>query len=185
MKLTKTKRILSVLLLVGSFSYAESIEYTTYVTVQKSIPEYEEVVIREPYQDCWDEEVPVTVYDEPVSNYRQADTTAAAIIGGVAGGILGHQVVHSKKAKGAATIGGAILGTLAGQNMAAGGAYAQPPRRAYTRYESRRRCTTRYHKKHVREFRGYRNVARYKGRKIVKYSDRPLKRIPLTVIVRY
>ena len=171
-------------LLAASLLHAESIEYTTYVRVTKSTPVYETVVEREPYQECWTQRVPVTTYEQPQRYYGSDDRTAAGIIGGVAGGILGHQIVHSRRAKGAATIGGAILGTLAGQNMARGHRYREPAR-AVTHYESRRECTTRYEEKRVREFRGYRNVGWYKGKKIVKISDRKLRRIPVTVTISY
>jgi uncharacterized protein YcfJ len=175
--------LLGMVALVGSM-HAESIEYTTWVKVQKSVPEYERVTQREPYEECWTQRVPVTYTEGGRTVYREGDRTAAGIIGGVAGGILGHQIVHSRRAKGAATIGGAILGTLAGQNMAAGSRYREPAR-TYVRYETRRECSTRYETKRVREFRGYKNIAWYKGRKIVKYSDRPLKKIPLTVTISY
>lgn len=170
--------------MLASLLHAEVIEYQRYVKVTKSLPTYENVVVREPYQECWTQRVPVTVYDQPHSRYRQDDRTAAAIIGGVAGGILGHQLVHSRKAKGAATIGGAILGTLAGENAARRPHY-RAPSHAYTRYESHRECTTRYEEHTRREFRGYKNIGWYKGKKIVKYSDRPLKRIPITVTISY
>ncbi len=178
------KRWIALLLGMAVWGHAESIQYTTWVKVQKSLPEYETVLEREPYQECWTQRVPVTTYDAPQSSYREGDTTAAGIIGGVAGGILGHQIVHSRHAKGAATIGGAILGTLAGQNMARRQQYREPAR-AHVHYESRRECTTRYEEKQTREFRGYKNIAWYKGRKIVKYSDHPMKKIPLTVTISY
>ena len=173
------------LLCTGVWLHAESIEYTTWVKVRKSVPVYETVVEREPFQECWTQRVPVTYYEETQEYYDRGDATAAGIIGGVAGGILGHQIVHSRRAKGAATIGGAILGTLAGQNMARRPHYRRPARTQHVRYESRRECTTRYEEKRVREFRGYKNIAWYKGKKIVKYSDRPLKKIPLTVTITY
>ena len=181
----RNRRWIGSLLLLAVWGHAESIQYTTWVKVQKSTPAYETVIERQPYQECWTQRVPVTYYDEaPRSTYRQEDTTAAGIIGGVAGGILGHQIVHSRHAKGAATIGGAILGTLAGQNLARQPHYREPAR-AHVRYESRRECSTRYEEKRVREFRGYKNVAWYKGKKIVKYSDHPLKKILLTVTITY
>jgi uncharacterized protein YcfJ len=171
--------------------HAESIQYTTYVKVTKSIPEYETVIERTPTQECWTEEVPVTyyeTYDAPRSSYRQGgDTTAGAIIGGVTGGVLGHQIGKGR-GKDVATVAGAVLGTLAGQNMAKGNQqsyYEEPRRVAKTRYERKRRCTTRYTERKVRNFAGYKNIAYYKGKKIVKYSDRRLKRIPLTVTVTY
>ena len=185
----KKRFILAGLLAFGTL-YAESIQYTSYVTVTKSIPEYESVIERTPIEECWTERVPVTYYesyDAPRSSYQQNDTTAGAIIGGVTGGVLGHQIGKGR-GKDVATVAGAVLGTLAGQNMAQGNrqsAYQEPRRVARIRYENKRRCTTRYKEKRVRQFSGYRNIGYYKGKKIVKYSDRRLKKIPVTVTITY
>ncbi len=185
------KRWIIVPLLAALTLQAESIQYTTYVKVTKSVPEYETVIERTPHEECWTERVPVTyyeTYESPQSSYREGgDTTAGAIIGGVAGGVLGHQIGKGR-GKDVATVAGAVLGTLAGQNMAQGSRerYHKAPRRvAKTRYERKRRCTTRYTEREVRSFRGYKNIAWYKGKKIVKYSDRRLKKIPLTVTITY
>jgi len=177
--------------------YAGSIQYTAYARVTSSVPEYENVIERTPHEECWTEDVPVTyyeTYDAPqqysYSNPHRGDTTAGAIIGGVAGGVLGHQIGKGR-GKDVATVAGAVLGTLAGQNMAQGSrrggytAYSEPRRVAKTRYERKRRCNTTYTEREVRSFKGYKNIAWYKGKKIVKYSDRKLKRIPLTITVTY
>jgi len=180
-------------LLVSAYVHAESIQYTSYVKVTKSLPEYETVIEQKPIEECWTERVPVTyyeTYDQPQRYSAQnGDTTAGAIIGGVAGGVLGHQIGKGR-GKDVATVAGAVLGTLAGQNMATGNrprynAVQQPQRVARTRYENKRRCTTRYEEREVRTFKGYRNVGYYKGKKIIKYSDRRLKRIPVTVTITY
>ncbi len=163
--------------------FAESIQYTAYVKVTSSLPEYENAIESTPIQECWDERVPVTYYTQPQTAYRN-DNTAAAVIGGVAGGVLGHQIGKGR-GKDVATIGGAILGTLAGQNMANENQYATSQRVPHTRYETKRRCTTRYSEKRVRNFIGYKNVGYYKGKKIVKYSDRKLRKIPVTITISY
>jgi uncharacterized protein YcfJ len=171
------------MLLVASMLEAETMEYTIYAKVKKSIPEYERVIEQEPYEECWSEHVPVTYYEEQTTRYSHGDPTAAAVIGGVAGGVLGHQLIHGKS-RDAATIGGAILGTLVGQN-AVRRPNMRPAPQAYTRYETRQHCTTRYREHAVKEIRRYKNIAYYRGKKIVKYSDRPLKRIPLYITVSY
>jgi len=38
-------KVLGAVLLINTLLHAESIEYTTYVKVQKSVPAYEEVVV--------------------------------------------------------------------------------------------------------------------------------------------
>ncbi len=181
------KKIFIFLTLVGiSALQAQSQSYTIYVKVTSSVPEYENVIERTPIQECWNEQVPVTRYQD---SYRQTphrqDDTAAAVIGGVAGGILGHQIGKGR-GKDVATISGAILGTLAGQNMAVNNQpHRQNYQQAYTTYETKRRCTTHYRENHVRNFSGYKNVGYFRGKKIVKYSDHRLSRIPVTVTISY
>ncbi len=152
---------------------AGEIQYTEYVKVVSSEPAYEEVTEQVPYQECWDEQVPVQEYR------RSGDRTAGALIGGAAGGLLGHQISKGS-GKDVATIGGAILGTLVGSNLAEqNGGYAS------TRYVTRRRCTTKYRTHTEQRSMGYKNVGYYKGRKIVTYSDHRLRRIPVTVTISY
>ncbi len=181
------KKILIIIAVIGISSLqAQSQSYTTYVKVTSSLPEYENAVERTPIQECWDEQVPVTKYKQ---SYRQPqyrrDDTAAAVIGGVAGGILGHQIGKGR-GKDVATISGAILGTLAGQNMSVNNQpYRQSYQQAYTTYETKRHCSTHYRENHVRNFVGYKNVGYFRGKKIVKYSDHKLSRIPVTVTISY
>ncbi len=172
------KIALSIVLLgVCSLMQAEEIEYTTYVKVVSSEPAYERVVEQEPYEECWDERVPVREY----RGGGGGDTTAGAIIGGAAGGILGHQISKGS-GKDVATIGGAILGTLVGSNIASQGAQGGYET---TRYVTRRKCVTKYRSRTVNRSMGYKNIGYFKGRKIVKFSDRKLSRIPVTVTISY
>ncbi len=151
---------------------AESIRFSDSVPVIKSEPVYKVVTKRTPYQECWDEQVPVT---QGSSN----DDTIGALIGGVAGGILGHQV-GGGSGKTAATVGGAIIGTLVGKNLASRN--SNPPTTTYT---TQRKCVTKYNESEEEKFIGYKNVANYKGKTIIKYSQKPLNRIHLNVIVSY
>jgi len=169
------KRLVLILVLLGASLHAEQTSFTEYAQVVSSTPSYENVITRVPHQECYDEQVPVTYYD---GGYR--NDSGAAIVGGVIGGVLGHQI-GGGHGKDAATIGGAILGTFVGQNA------AQANQRVYqsSNYETRRRCTTKYTERTERKFMGYKNVAYYKGHKIVKYSDRALSSIPVTVTISY
>ncbi len=137
--------------------------------VQDSIPQYKIVTIRTPYQDCWDEEVPVKVND--------SDVMVGALIGGIAGGILGHQV-GGGSGKDVATVGGAFLGTIIGSKLAQN----QNPE---VRYQTQRRCVTKYDEKTTDRFINYKNIAYYNGQAIIRYSDRPLRKIRLRVSVNY
>ncbi len=156
---------------LGASLFADTISYNDTVRVIKSTPEYRTVTTRTPYQECWDEQV-------PVSSSNGASDNLGALIGGVAGGILGHQV-GGGSGKTAATVGGAIIGTLVGKNLSEN----QNP--GTTTYQTQRKCVTKYEERSSEKFVGYKNIANYRGKTIVKYSDRPLHRIRLHISVSY
>jgi len=162
------KRVLTLLTLgfVGSL-FAEVITFTKYVPVIKSVEVERYVTRRIPVEECWNEEVRV--------DRRDGDEIVGAIIGGAAGGILGHQIGKGS-GKTAATIGGAVIGTLVGEKLAS--------RDARPGYRYVRRCRTRYEEQERRVVE-YKNIARIMGREIVKYSDRPLRRIPVKITIEY
>ena len=162
------KKMIFAAVFAASALFAETFSWHDTVRVIRSEPVYRTVTIRTPSEECWNEEVPA---------YGNSDGTLGAVIGGAAGGILGHQIGRGG-GRDAATVGGAIIGTLVGKNLSTqnGGSPA---------YRTRRRCRTHYSEREERRFVGYKNVARYKGRRIVKYSDNPLKYIDVTVTVSY
>ncbi len=171
------KIVIVSLILATTILNAEQMSYVEHVNVSNATPSYENVITRVPHQECYDESVPVTYQS---GGYQQSDT-GAAIVGGILGGVLGHQI-GGGRGKDVATVGGAILGTFVGQNA------ARNNRQTYqstSSYETRRRCVTKYSERSERKFMGYKNVAYYKGRKIVKYSDRKLSTIPVTVTISY
>jgi uncharacterized protein YcfJ len=175
------KKSLAILAFTLSLS-AESITYTEYVNVRSSHAEYQNVSSNNPYQECYDKRVPVS-YSNNYNNLQYNDRVATSVIGGAIGGIIGHQIGRGK-GNDAATIGGAVLGTLMGSNIA----NAQRPYRPQhysSGYETRRECVTKYHTTQNREFVGYKNIGYYKGKKIVKYSDQRLSQIPVTVTISY
>ncbi|MDX1808820.1 MAG: glycine zipper 2TM domain-containing protein [Sulfurospirillaceae bacterium] len=149
--------------------FAESLSFEQSVRVIKSTPEYRTVTVRTPYQECWDEQVPVST--------SSGNDNVGALIGGVAGGILGHQV-GGGSGKTAATVGGAIIGTLVGKNLSEN-------QNTQTTYQNQRRCVTRYKEGTSEKFIGYKNIAKYKNQTIIKYSDSPLQYIRLIINVSY
>ncbi len=165
------KKIIGIILILSSFSLmADSISFNDSIPVINSEPIYKMVTTRTPYQECWNEQVPVSSGTN--------NGALGALIGGVAGGILGHQV-GGGGGKTAATVGGAIIGTLVGKNLSnnnSGGS---------TSYRTQRKCVTKYNEKEEEKFIGYKNIGNYKGKTIIKYSDRPLSRIRLRIIVNY
>ena len=147
----------------GSFSWQES------VPVVRSEPVYRYVTIRRPYEICQNRRVRVYQEDE-------GQVPVAALMGAVAGGVLGHQFGrgHGREA---ATIGGAVVGALGAANLV-----QNHPR---SRWENRRVCETRYEEHRERHLIHYKNIAWYQGRRIVKFSRHPLKRIRVNVRVSY
>ena len=163
---------------IGISLNAESFVITDRAEVVRSKPIYRNVVKRVPYQECWDEQVPVREYYNDGGN--SIDNNFGALIGGVAGGIIGHQI-GGGSGKTAATVGGAIIGTLVGKNLSRNGR-----RRSYVSgYKTERRCVTKYSESSDRVITRYKNIAYYNGRKIVKFSDRPLRFIRIRKIIEY
>lgn len=62
-----------------------------------------------PHQECWVEDVAVSAPPQERSN-------TGAVIGGVAGGIIGNQV-GGGRGRNAATLVGAVLGTITGERL--------------------------------------------------------------------
>jgi len=166
-------------LLVALTANAGSFTTTQYVKVEKSKPKYENIIRRTPYEECWDERVPVTRNNH--RRYSRQDGFGT-LIGGVAGGIIGNQVGKGR-GKTIATIGGALIGSLVGNNLSRrdynDNSYS------YTTYETRRKCATHYNERRERKFVGYKNIGFFKGHKIVSFSQEKLNYIPVTITVGY
>lgn len=172
------KILITALILGSSVLYAKQTTYTEYVEVTNSKPVYERVSTRVPYEECYEKSTPVTYYNRSGSS---SGLSGGAIVGGIVGGVLGHQI-GGGHGKDIATAGGAILGTLVGQNA------VRNDNRNYqsTRYETRRHCETRYtNTKSERRLSGYNNIAYYRGKKIVKFSSRRLSSIAVRVTLSY
>ena len=167
------------LILTAFTANAGSFTTIKYVKVIKSKPKYENVIRRTPYEECWDERVPVRR-----DGYRRHDNYDGfgTLIGGVAGGILGNQVGRGR-GKTVATIGGALIGSIVGNNLSRrdydDNSYS------YVTYETKRRCTTHYSEKIERKFVGYKNVGFLNGHKIVRFSQERLNYIPVTITESY
>ncbi len=159
------KMVVIAMMALVSQLFAEVVTFTKNVPVIRSIETSRYVVERRPIEECWNEEVPV----------EDRSDVVGAIIGGAAGGIIGHQIGKGS-GKTAATIGGAVLGTIVGKNIA--------ERDARPGYRIIKRCRTRYEERERRVVE-YKNYARVMGRQIVKYSDRPLRTIPVKVTIEY
>ncbi len=172
------KKIISLFLIFGFSSaiFADSFVINDKAEVIKSKPIYRNVTKRVPYQECWNEQVPVKSYYDQ----RRNSSPLGALIGGVAGGIIGHQI-GGGNGKTVATVGGAIIGTIVGNNLS-----RKENSNNYTNgYKTVRKCVTRYNESYDRVITRYKNIAYYHGIQIVKFSNRPLRYIHIKKIIEY
>ncbi|TJY60804.1 glycine zipper 2TM domain-containing protein [Sinimarinibacterium sp. CAU 1509] len=81
-----------------------------YAKVVSATPIYRSVRVNNPRQECWDDRGAYghTAYDDR-GNYAIAPDTAGALIGAIAGGVVGHQFGKGK-GRDAATVAGVLLG---------------------------------------------------------------------------
>ncbi len=146
---------------------AESFTFSEYVPVEKSQEIYRIVTKRVPYEECWEEKVPLN---------QQSNEGLGTLLGGVAGGILGNQVGKGS-GKTAATIGGAIVGSMVGRSLSQKNENSKE-------YKVVKRCRTKYQESKERIIE-YKNIAKFHGQEVVKYSSKPLEYIPIRVRVEY
>ncbi|MGB0954528.1 MAG: glycine zipper 2TM domain-containing protein [Panacagrimonas sp.] len=89
------------------------LEYAEVVSAQ---PKYRNVRVSEPRTECWDEAV--TANTNPLSaNQWLNQGTAGAVIGAIAGGVVGHQF-GGGSGQDVATIAGALIGAGLGHKVA-------------------------------------------------------------------
>ncbi len=168
----KFSYLLSAIILGSTALSAESFSTTEYLKVSKSIPLYSTINEEIPSEQCQD------VKEEISSGTQHADVVGA-LAGGAIGGVLGSNV-GGGRGKTAATVGGAVLGVLAGQNI--GSKYNTPQGDSYRVV---RKCQTVYTTRSSNVVSGYTNITKLKGQEIRIESDQPLKQIPVTVTYSY
>ena len=134
-----------------------------YVKVSHSEPIYSNITRTIPTEVCEDQQVAI---QQPSDN-----GIVGGILGAVVGGVLGHQV-GGGSGKVAATIGGAAVGTMMGQNATRTNGQVD--------YQTVRQCSTQYKTQNESIITGYINYAKFKGRDIAKSSNQPLKEIKVT-----
>jgi uncharacterized protein YcfJ len=170
-KITLILTSLALSLSASSFTKSEKIR------VVSTTPIYQTVVKKTPYQECWEEQISYRN-----QNYRASrhDNSLGTLIGGVAGGILGNQIGKGR-GKTVATVGGAIIGTIVGNNLSRDNHhYNAPPS-----YQTRQRCTTRYTESYEKKFVGYKHIAYFHGKKVVKVIPHKQKFITITKTFHY
>ena len=169
----KASYFLTAMILGSSVLSAESFSTTEYIKVSSSKPMYSTV----------NEDIPTEQCQDVKEQIQQGGTGNANIVGalagGAVGGLLGNQVGGGRGKK-VATVGGAVLGVLVGQNI--GSKYNTPQNDSYRVV---RKCETVYTTKSRNVISGYSNIANLKGQEIRIESDQPLKQIPVTVTYSY
>lgn len=141
--------------------------YTAWAKVVDVEPQYRTVRVSTPRRECYDEEV----YVERAGYQSHTGT----ILGGIVGGVLGHEVGGHHR--GPATAAGVLLGASVGRDL------GHRDRGGY--YATEERCATRrtYHEEERVD--GYRVTYLYGGRTHVTYTDvDPGERIRVNVAVR-
>lgn len=116
---TQTKSLVSVLAIVAAAPFAQAADYDDYAKVVSAVPQVEQ--INRPRQECRTEYVQVerqvAVQNPNVNqNANNARSPGGAIIGGLAGAIIGNQV-GGGNGRTAATAAGAIVGAIAGDRI--------------------------------------------------------------------
>jgi len=150
---------------------AKSLMLTTQkVNVIDSEPIYKDIIKRTPYQECWDEQIPI--------NSNNNNNNIGALIGGVTGGIIGHQVGKGN-GNTVATVGGAILGTLVGKNL------SNNNNNNVVNYKTVHKCINKYNETNEKIIIEYKNIAYYKNKRIIKYSNYPLQYIIVKQFIEY
>lgn len=110
-------------------------------------PIVERVRFSVPVEHCWTER------ERHVRG--GADRTAATLVGGAVGAVIGNRVTHGGKA---GTVAGAIAGAVVGSELAADG-------RREVRYRDVRRCEVRHEQRHERRVVAYRVTYEHRGRR--------------------
>lgn len=131
---------------------------------------------RNPYEQCWLEEVR---YNDRSSG-DSYDSPTGTIIGGIIGGALGNAVGHKKKNKQIGTAVGAILGATIGHDITR----ERSHRPSSPRYRQEERCETHYDIIRSEETIGYDVWYRYNGERFhTRMDEDPGKKIRVRVSV--
>jgi len=122
------------------------VAHTQYARVVSSQPIYRTVAVEVPMDSCRAETV-------AYSERRGGNSLEGAVVGGVIGAAIGHEVGRS----GHATAAGGVIGAAIGNEVGSGS-------HRVTRYEDREVCSTRYRTEYQRQLVGYDVVYDYDDR---------------------
>lgn len=146
------------------------VHYAKVVHVQ---PVYRTIQINYPEQVCWHEEV-----SKPVKRRVSNTSPETMLIGGIVGGVIGHEL-GGKHNRGFTTVAGALIGTAIASE-----ANAQYYQTGEYRIQHRQHCRVENRIRTEQQLKGYRVTYRYKGDLYTtRMKHHPGKRIPVNVEV--
>lgn len=134
-----------------------------YARVTQVIPVYQDIQVRRPVTQCWDQQVA----------YRQPSSPAGAVIGGLVGAVVGNKLAKSsgrrhpyyhRPHRGASTVAGAAMGALVGNEISR----ANAP----TSYGTAQRCQVVEEFTSERQLVGYDVSYTYNGQSFMTRTDR-------------
>ena len=142
-----------------------------YAKVVHVEPIYRKVRVSHPEQHCWHEEI-----RKPVKRRANQSSPEAVLLGGIIGGVVGHELGrHSNQEL--ATVAGAIIGSSVVYN-----ANTQYYHTGEYKVKQHRHCRTENHYRTERRLKGYRVTYRFKGELYTtRMKHHPGKRIPVNV----
>ncbi len=156
--------------LLGISAHAEGFSKTINVKVSSSEPIYSTVTEYASVETCQD-------VKEPVNNSSTATNIVGTVVGGALGGVLGHQI-GGGRGKDVATVGGAILGSIAGNKMTANNSDSSS-------YRIVKQCDVKQVPQEKTIISGYKNKGYLEGNEITVFSTQKLDSIPVSITYSY
>ncbi|KPJ94379.1 MAG: hypothetical protein AMJ53_05380 [Gammaproteobacteria bacterium SG8_11] len=148
-------------------------KHKTYARVVAVEPIYKTVQVSYPEKQCWHEEA-----RKPVKYRVNHVEPEKLILGGIIGGVIGHELGRNHNQE-LATVTGAVIGTAIAHS-----ANAQYYHDGEYRTQSRKHCRVEHRVRTEQQFEGYRVTYRYKGELYTtRMRNHPGKRIPVNVEV--
>ena len=123
-----------------------------YAPVRNVTPITRQVRVETPRRECFDD----VRYVESRPDISDPEVGGRTVLGGIIGGVLGHQI-GSGRGRDVATVAGAAIGAGVGYNSAA-------KRGSDVREETVQRCEVRYDEQYEERVEGYRVTYEYNGR---------------------
>jgi uncharacterized protein YcfJ len=133
----------------NSHRHNDPVQYAKVVHVE---PIYKIVQVAYPEQVCWQDEV-----KKPVIHRVNHASPEAMIVGGILGGVIGHELGRNHD-QGITTVAGALIGTAIASE-----ANAQYYRTGEYRIEQRQHCRIENQFRAEQQLKGYRVTYRYNG----------------------